>query len=202
MSCYEWERGTIKLPSKVYSRFRKEMLEVWNNNELRVFNIAVACFKELKSNPIKSVDLEINILRLVQSKTSDCDSYRVFNMLITRTPSNAVKLRAPRKGDLIIRKVSVGCAIDIEDAQAYFDDKACSVTWAVSENNHARKRARAHPIARELFKKLNAIDWVRGTGGTIVGNDEYNRDNDYEAGGSNYITDYYGPESGRMLQRY
>jgi hypothetical protein len=202
MSCYEWERGTIKLPSKDYPRFRKEMLAVWNNNELRLFNIATACFKELKAKPIKRAELESVVNRLVQSKTNDSDSYRVFDMLVARTPTNAVKLRAPRKGDLSIRKVSVGCAIDIEEAQVYFDDKACSVTWAVSENNHARDHAREHPIARELFRKLGAIEWVRGTGGTIVGNDEYNRDNDYEGGGSNYITAYYGPESGRRLHRY
>lgn len=202
MSCYEWERGTIKLPSKDYPRFRKEMLTAWNNNELRLFNIATACFKELKAKPIKSAELEDAVRRLVHSKASDSDYYRVFDMLVARTPTNAVKLRAPRKGDLSTRKVSVGCALDIEDAQVYFDDKACSVTWAVSENNHAREHARAHPIARELFKKLNAIEWVRGTGGTIVGNDEYNRDNDYEGGGSNYVTAYYGPESGRRLHRY
>lgn len=202
MSCYEWERGTIKLPSKDYPRFRKELLTAWNNNELRLFEVASACFKELKAKSIKTSELESAVRKAIEARTRDSEYYKVFDLLIQRTPTGTLKLRAPRKSDLSIEKVSAGCALSIEDAQVYFDDKSCSVTWAVSENNHAREYARNHPIARELFRKLDAIPWVRGTGGTIVGNDEYNRDNDYEGGGSNYVTAYYGPESGRKLHRY
>ena len=204
MSKYEWERGTIKLPSKDYPRFRKEIISTWNKHQLDIFAIAEDVFKRLKSaSPkLKASELSSAVTKTIGSKVSEESGCIIRDLIIVRGLTGDLKLRAPRKADLKLHKVSKGCSLHTEDAGIHFDDKACSVTWSVPENNHAREHAHAHPIARELFSRLNKIQWVRGTGGTIVGNDEYNRDNDYEDGGGNYITAYYGPESGRRLHRF
>lgn len=73
--------------------------------------------------------------------------------------------------------------------------------WRVPENNHAREHARAHPLAVAFFRALGRVRWTRGSGGDIVGNDEYNRDSGYEGGGANYVTADYGPEAAARRPR-
>lgn len=67
------------------------------------------------------------------------------------------------------------------------------VTWKVPEGNHACDVGRVHPIAVAFFDALKRVNWTRGSGGKIVGNNEYNRESRYEGGGSNYVVDEYGP---------
>lgn len=78
-----------------------------------------------------------------------------------------------------------------EEATISFNDR--KVTWAVSENNHAVERAHDAPLSRVFFGELSKVRWTRGTGGTFVGNNEYNRDNLDSGGGANYTTSRYGP---------
>lgn len=82
--------------------------------------------------------------------------------------------------------------LDCGESSIAFDGR--TLVWAVGENNHARDYGRAHPIARALFAALDRVTWTRGSGGDIVGNDEYNRDNRDSGGGGNYVLNRYGPE--------
>jgi hypothetical protein len=81
------------------------------------------------------------------------------------------------------------------DGMLSFDSKERTVTWSVSENNRAVDDARESFVGELFFKVLSQVNWTRGTGGVIVGNDEYNRDagSDYEGGGGNYRTASFGP---------
>lgn len=83
------------------------------------------------------------------------------------------------------------------DASITLDAKARAVRWTVYENNHAREHARDHKLAKTLFYALNHIDWTRGSGGEIVGNDEYNRDSCDLGEGGNYLVAGYGPQKKR-----
>ena len=77
---------------------------------------------------------------------------------------------------------------DHGDFNIAFTDKDKCIYWNVDENNHARDHAHDHPVAKALFRLLKTVKWTRGTGGTLVGNDEYNRESDCEGGGGNYVT--------------
>lgn len=80
-----------------------------------------------------------------------------------------------------------------DDAYITFDRDASTVTWAVHENNRACETARSHPLARTFFATLDSVRWTRGTGGEIIGNDEYNRESRAHGGGGNYWKNGYGP---------
>jgi hypothetical protein len=64
--------------------------------------------------------------------------------------------------------------------------------WSVSENNRAVEDARESPVGRAFFGALRRVEWTRGSGGTLWGNDEYNQEG-YGEGGGNYVTAEYGP---------
>jgi hypothetical protein len=90
-----------------------------------------------------------------------------------------------------------GCGWRIE-----FDPKRQTVHWSVGENNHAYGKAHAEASPTQFFRMLAAVNWVRGTGGEIAGNDEYNRDNSHSGGGANYTNFCYGPGQRNPRRRY
>jgi hypothetical protein len=47
MSCDEWESGALKLPNAVFSRFRRELNEFYNQRQTRIFNKAVQIHETL-----------------------------------------------------------------------------------------------------------------------------------------------------------
>jgi hypothetical protein len=91
---------------------------------------------------------------------------------------------------------------ELGDARIVLDNENQQVTWIVPENNHAREHAHDHLLARALFRALGNVKWTRGSGGVIVGNDEYNRDSREMGGGGNYEVAYYGPPRKRRRGRW
>jgi hypothetical protein len=79
------------------------------------------------------------------------------------------------------------------EARLTLEEATRTLRWNVSENNHAVEYAWAHPMGRALARALASVTWTRGSGGTFIGNDEYNRDSECEDGGANYVTRGYGP---------
>ena len=195
MSRYEWERGTIKLPSKEYAKFRSDVIKKWNELEERRFQQACEIFdqvtKETKGK--RNVDkpkLMRDRAALKYGNSMNQDELHRLKQLLTKQHDKP-KLLRPKKKDLDLKPISRQCSIPSDDGSITFHDKEKSVTWDVSENNHACETARATPIARYFFQRLSQITWTRGSGGTIVGNDEYNRESEYEGGGGNYTTASY-----------
>ena len=84
--------------------------------------------------------------------------------------------RQPRKNDFPLlgrdkKSIDVG-----GEACIAFNDDSRTVVWRVSENNHACDYAHEHPMGKAFFQAMSQVNWTRGTGGTIIGNDEYNQD--------------------------
>lgn len=103
------------------------------------------------------------------------------------------KPRKPRKNDFPHATNKTG-RFNGGEFDISFNDKTRQVIWSVDENNHSCDRAHEHPLAKEFFKALNGVNWTRGTGGSIVGNDEYNRDSRDSGGGGNFNKGTWGPK--------
>jgi hypothetical protein len=213
MSCYNWERGTIRIPAGAWAKFRGDLLRAWNNKQDDLFKRAKRAYAAAKAaakgkrgkSRQKAIDEAV-----ARSSGGHLDEYGDFRGFSDSSQNEyeaicdlvlkvegwgdnrKVTLQAPKKRDLAKVKISGSCTLNLPDAIVSFNNTTKSVTWDVPENNRAREHAREHWFAHMLFTALRRIKWTRNSGGTIVGNDEYNRDeSDYEGGGGNYVVVTY-----------
>jgi hypothetical protein len=212
MSTYDWECGTIKLPSKIYVRFRNDFIKAHNKVRQDLFILAIKAWEALKANRLTTAravrkSKHFNLRDAISAfVTSDVDEAMEVEEMLHMAyriahPQGDWKLRKPTMKVAGFAKMNARSFDVGGEACISFNDKAKSVTWDVAENNHAVDHAHKQTMGRYLFRALNKVEWTRGTGGTIVGNDEYNRESDYEGGGANYITYRYGPKKkGNVLR--
>jgi hypothetical protein len=233
MSKYEWERGTITIPSKAWAKFKTDLREAYNAMQEQAFKDAKRIYDALMAKAkgrrkIDSQEWERWFSELATTRKhngwsgyydAEIDNYdKISDVLgvhhliyggmrdgkkMTR-PVRPQKKSFPKQGQRSAKTGKGICYNVGHDAVIIVcDDKSRQVTWDVPENNHAVEHAKEHPLAGKFFGLLNKIEWTRGSGGSIVGNDEYNRDDrDYEGGGGNYVTSYYGPKKDDPRMRY
>lgn len=213
MSRYEWEAGSIVLPATAWPAFRRDLIGRWNADQERILQLAVKMRAEVEAaaKGKRGFDRAAWLEQRMDARQwgdngeterqRDCEEVR---RLIGLQPTYVdgkwtapTKTRAPKRKDLKILPVSRGATLDLGEATIRLDDQSRTVSWRVGENNHACDTARSLPMARVLFDMLSRVEWTRGSGGKIVGNDEYNRDSRDEGGGSNYVTAAYGPLGGK-----
>jgi len=195
MSCYEWENGTIIIPSKEWAKFRTAVVQRWNEYQLDVLERAKRLHARLKDAAKgKRGDNRVKALRGVIFEANP--EWEVRH-LVVEGPWHAMTLKTslPKKRDLKLLPTSKDCVLSLGEASITLTNKTRTVHWDVPENNHAREHAREHVVAKKLFALLDRITWTRGSGGKLVGNDEYARDAGHgcEGGGGNYVTATYGP---------
>lgn len=209
MSKYESERGTIVIPAASWVAFRRTLIETWNAEQNRIFDLAVKIRGELAvaAKGKRGFDRAAWITDRLNGRCwggdgesrASYDAEQVIRLLglATRFEAGAYvkpeKDHAPKRKDLKILPVSRGATLSQDEGTIELDDATHSVTWTVSENNRACESARSMPVATKMFRLLSEIEWTRGSGGKIVGNDEYNRDSYGEGEGGNYVTAEYGP---------
>ena len=188
MSCYEWEQGTIKLPTKIYAKFRREYINEYNAIQLRAMD-KLNAWRELvlkAATGKRGYDFQ-------EGMKYYANTYGEYIMVEALFPDDRKKpLKPTRKMFNFVNGKNNSFDVDSGGAGIGFDAKSHSVSWAVHENNHAVEDARATIEAKVFFGMLSRVTWTRGSGGVIVGNDEYNGDNISEGGGGNYVTDRFG----------
>ena len=191
MSCYEWEEGTIKLPSKDYSKIRREFVDRLNFLKEEEMKSAVrlrdAVLLEGKG---KRGFLYYN--RMVQLMSKYGVSYDVLYKMFKKASYNSSeKPKVLTKKAMEFAKTN-DTKFSFSEGGVYFNNKDKTVAWVVSENNHACDHARQSIYGMALFHTLGRVKWTSRSGGIIVGNNEYNRENSYAGGGANYIVDTFG----------
>lgn len=105
-----------------------------------------------------------------------------------------------QKEDLSLFALTEDARIRLPDATIVLRNDSHTASWEVYENNRACDHARQHPLACTFFGLLAKIEWTRGSGGTIIGNDEYNRDSHDVGGGGNYIKETFGPNGKKAVE--
>jgi len=215
MSCYEWERGEFKLSCAEYRRVKKQMIaaykEYWDNyyiNALKVYEKMIAAAKGKRNVNWQQIYQGCSFVNCAHYSfghrveyTEELDPegkvYNSYSMGNKRPPK-------PKKKDFKPNIDRKKFCIHFEETSISFNDQNKTIIWHVDENNHACERAKQHELGKVFFKILSTVKWTRGTGGQIVGNDEYNGDS-YEAGsGGNYVKATYGPKAqkGKMTANY
>ena len=203
MSCYNWESGTITLPAKEWAGFRKGLLEAWNKRQLELLERAKRVHATLKAvckgkrGKNRDAALKAAIGRHIDHNDED-----LTELVLTYDRDKrayALNGSQPQRKALKLFAVSKDAEISLPDAYVGFTNKGRSVTWDVPENNRAVEHAHEHWFAKLLFERLGRITWTRGTGGKIIGNEEYSRDagRDYEGGGGSYVNREYRPLSAK-----
>lgn len=213
MSCYEWEAGTIVLPTAAVTAVKRAVKDAALAHRRRLYDEAQRFWKALP----RRYRAEAELYGRAASAFLYGNDGRQGEALADLPrwpgigPANDTQLTddlhellvvpadgKPRRTRL--QDVSAVCPVPTGADPTYRCGEASlcfegrKAHWRVPENNHAREQARAHPLAAAFFRALGKVRWTRGSGGEIVGNDEYNRDSGCEGGGANYVTANYGPE--------
>jgi len=206
MSCYGWESGTIKIPTSEWSKFRTGVIKAFNDRRDRMWDESVRVFENAKL--AKKGKRNFDLISWFENEANDNRSFSFDEVMVIRSKilprvDGKYKLLRPKKNMFAHLPTSKNCTINCNDGGIVLNNESRTVVWAVSENNHAVEVARSHPVAQKMFRLLDRVKWTRNSGGTIVGNDEYNRDNnDYCGGGGSYVTMEYGPKKKSRNSRF
>jgi hypothetical protein len=214
MSRYEWESGTLVIPAKEWSGFKRTLRETYNRLQTLRLELAVSLSAELKTlgRGRRNFDFEAAAEQLFHQRAKgrfSPISQDYFLILQSIFPScgrtdapRRIRPSVPKKKDFP-QATSKTNDFDCNEGSISLDDKERKFRWHVSENNHACEQAHEHPMASAAFRALDRMNWTRNTGGKITGNDEYNRESKEDGSGANYVVRGYGPlGEDQLLKRF
>ena len=223
MSRHEWERGEIKMSVKEFGAVRRDLIASYNANQTSLFAQAKTIYAQLKTagKGKRNFDFASAFSALMNnSRISDSDSSAIYDAIMPheqvektvdgRTFKSWERVKRPKnpqKKQFALLKQNADRII-FGEAGIGFNKKTRTISYSSGENNHAVERARESAMGREFFKRMGQVVWTRGTGGQIIGNDEYNEDSgrEYAGGGGSYVTQTYKmlskSEKAAAAQRY
>lgn len=211
MSRYDWERGTIKLSVKEFTKFRQDLVAAYNTALAEDFDTLVNLGEKLKAlgKGKRNFDFSAALsAELAKTERIGWGTAPVVKLRLIDIDDVSYRLLTKEKKVATLKKkdftgVTVGAkhttfpppgSIGRDcDGSITLDPTQKTVTWSVSENNHACERAAESFFGKFFYKAMGRVEWTRDTGGVISGNDEYNRECDGPGGAANYIKHAYGP---------
>lgn len=199
MSCYEWAHGEIKLPSGTMPILRAHLTAVADRIIGDLVDETTRAWDRLKKvSPAKRQSL------LWDMELSE-DTCHLLCQYKANPKTGKWETKYAKPSLAVIKKHVMGredvygkgkCLVLRCGYEATITLHGNTVIWDVPENNHARERADAHPLAVALFDFLESrVEWTARSGGKIVGNDEYHRDSYEAGGGGNYVIREYSKKA-------
>lgn len=202
MSRNDWEQGIVAIPTHSWSKLKKGLQQAQNNERDRIFKEAISLQEEVVTNfkGRKNIDVD-DVINFISAISND-ESY-VVELLVKRSlKGNGYQMKKITQKMLeeLFPKATNRTEVygDPVSAEVIVDNNKKTVSWYVSENNHAVETARTSWIGIALFDELKKIDFGNNKklGGYFIGNDEINRD---DGDGMNYVTARYG-KKGELYQ--
>jgi hypothetical protein len=214
MSCYEWEHGEIVIPTAEWAPFKKHLRDHVNKHQERLYNEAIEIYGKLiaKAKDHRGFKWYHELDAIMNSRVNTTGGLwrtqvitpryqvRIGKMCKylwgigcgTAERTNPGRPRKPMKKDfpMLTNRETV---IRNDSVSVRFLDTDHTVTWNVPENNHACESAHQSILGQAFFTAIDQVNFTRGSGGVIVGNDEYNRDSYDEGGGGNTTNRIFGP---------
>lgn len=195
MSCYNWESGSFKLSTVEYAKFRKAFRQGFNRLQEDELAAANRHWEKYKSGPLPkwwSQNRFYKIWRKWIAEPGQTEATKNWGRW-----ENRKRPRKPVRNDYPVA-ANKKTEFDFDEAAIYFNNKTREVRYHSGENNRQVERAREHEVGKLFFGLLENVNWTRGTGGQLNGNDEYNQDSNAAGGGGNYTTLIYPTHSDNL----
>lgn len=210
MTCYGWEHGTIELPSAEVAGIKRALRTASNELREAVKERAESIHREvMDKRSTRSVDRYRETLREIQY--GDSGPYRRQlsdrDLTVQATAGSVIhlvldvdgKVRKPTDADIerVLPKATNRTTVfpvisPMGHSEASISIEGRTLTWDVPENNHSTDEAERSVLYGVLFGALDRIEWTRGSGGTIWGNNEYNESGNSPHGrGPDYVVREY-----------
>lgn len=208
MSRYEWEAGTLTLPSAAVPTVKAALRSAALEFRAEIENEVRACRNAFTSRSATKwaahKDAWIDKLcdrgqnRWHTTRTMSDDSISLIDQLLRRLDTVRNPTAADFDAVLGAKPTSRTTRFTADEATVTIAGR--TLHWSTGDNNHAVAHARNSWLGLALFKALGAVTWTRGTGGALVGNDEYNQEASGAGEASNYVTATYGPPRARTAR--
>jgi hypothetical protein len=208
MSCYNWESGSVKFPTSAWSAFKKIIQNGMAKAMAEDYLLACKLYEEIVKqkkgkrnfNTANALEVEISQVFSDNSRFSYnaslkkynfkfIDEYAVCRFILGGDKKSFFK---PIKKDFPIPNSST-YNFSVDECSLQLDNLTKTLHWHTGENNHQVEHAHKTDLAKLMMLGLSKVTWTRATGGVFIGNDEYNKDSEYEGGGGNYVTSRFGP---------
>ena len=214
MSRYDWERGTLTLPTKAVAAVKKAVRDEHNACAAEIYAACKQFWTE-EAKRTRSEERYQAALERWEQRRFEADRWRhqpdprrefVTEQAVFVLEGIRFNNERPRQVTLadLTRYTEGGGRKDnrtkvFAAGEAFVLFEGRKVTYSSGENNHQVERARSYPIVRAFFSALDRVKWTRGSGGELLGNDEYNEDagQEYGGGGGSYVTARFGPLGGK-----
>lgn len=219
MGCYEWEAGTVTLPSKAVGVVKKAVREAASKFHADVRDEVASLYaKTQEPKPTRSVKTYEDRLHALYreperygwsyaassyASTVRSTALEVIRHMVYRAEGSygaVVAIHKPTVAEVSVLAQAVTnktTTFTVVSTRGYvtasitFDGRA--VQWRVEENKNVVEESRESPVGLAFFAALEKVEWTPRTGGVISGNNEYSREDESPGGGANYISLHWGP---------
>ncbi|WP_458683680.1 hypothetical protein [Prescottella equi] len=201
MSRNEWESGTIQLPPAAVPGLRRALNQSAAQHRSLILEEVDALWQRIKDRAADKracaipnyVDVPFDDPAGERRANALGDAQGILHHTQGSKPTKADLERAfPTPNNRTKSWTEAGFSLTLDGR---------SLHWDVPETNHAREHAEVTALYQAAVKYLNSITWTRGSGGVIVGNDEYNSDDRSAGGAGNYVTRRFGPATAHQIGR-